>query len=520
MNTWKHIFNLKKRAKELIGIETVSTEKKELINKINNLLEQYSISMIFPRILKDSIDEKTDIQVIRNLWHYLSAEPHEEGFFLRSPTDILNWHKEFLKLRINNINGDIEVNGWSPSLSENTDTDKVINSIIAQLKTQKTQSKYGLPSTITYDIDSYFKSGVIEHFNPIKEYFDNLPREKDKTEIEKVIKIVNETSENNAGLFFTDWCLGLIKNSLGKSYYDRILYLYSSKGGDGKTYFIQNDLIPELKDYITTDFNFNIENKDDKFKLTENIIAIDDEGTSTSRRTDDAKKSISSKIKISERQAYAKNKVSLKRISSLVVCLNTDEISSASNHDRRSLVISLPSLGWTDSKSLVQRWRNEVNVKKFWSELYSLWKINNEYCFVSDDDILKESNNWKQTTEDTELLDTYVRIPKTGEKYIILSHVKIKNIIEAKTGKSISRSFNGYLKTKGYDNVKMSKCPTTGEHTSGYCVIIKDPFDNKDGLDFLFEEPSNNFIDDVLDRMNKGIKPTEKEMEILKKLSK
>lgn len=530
MNTWKYIFILKKRANTLISANNSSAEKTILLNKINDILNKYSHSMVFPRILGQSINSSTPIDTVKNLWHYLSAEPHEEGFYLRNPTDILTWHNDFLKIRINNLNGAIEVNGWSPKLSDNTDNDKVIESILAQLKSQKTTTKFGLSKTITYEIDSYFKSGVIEHYNPIKEYFDSLPKFSGKTEIEKVIKIVNECSENEAGLFFVDWCLGLVKNALGNNYYDRILYLYSAKGGDGKTYFIQNDLIPELKDYITTDFNFNVESKDDKFKLTENLIAIDDEGTSTSRKTDDAKKSISSKTKVTERQAYARNKISLKRISSLVVCLNTDEISSASNNDRRSLIISLPSIGWNNPKSLVQRWRKEVDVNKFWSEIYSLWKVDSNFLFVDDEQILLESNNWKQANEETELIDKYIRKPQSGEKYIILSHVKIKNLISTRNGKPLSRSFNGYLKTKGFENVKMKKCPTTEVFTSGYCVVVIPSDDSlSDDVNALLaferqKEKERNpyddrFVDDILDRMNSGVKPTEEEINLLKKLS-
>jgi hypothetical protein len=528
MNTWKYIFTLKKRANTLISQTNSSQEKTLLLAKVDEILNKYSSSMIFPRLLRRNINTTTPLETIKNLWHYLSAEPHPEGFYLRNPTDIMTWHNDFLQIRINNLNGSIEVNGWTPKLSDNTDNDKVIESIIAQFKSQKTTTKFGLSKTITYEIDSYFKSGVIEHFNPIREYFDSLPKLGGKSEIEKVITIFNECSENAAGLFFVDWCLGLVKNALGDNYYDRILYLYSSKGGDGKTYFIQNDLIPELKDFITTDFNFNVESKDDKFKLTENLIAIDDEGTSTSRKTDDAKKSISSKTKVTERQAYARNKISLKRISSLVVCLNTDEISSASNNDRRSLIISLPSLGWNNPKSLIQRWRKEVDVNKFWSEIYSLWKTDSNFLFIDDEEILKESNNWKQANEETELIDKYIRIPQPGEKYIILSHVKIKSLISTRSGRALSRSFNGYLKTKGFENVKMKKCPTLEHFTSGYCVVVINNDDSlSDDINALLAverqkegDPfDDRFVDSILDRMNSGIKPTEEEINLLKKLS-
>lgn len=521
MESWKHIFTLKKRAIELIGLEANIKEKQEYLNKIKEILDKYSVSMKFPRLLGDNISNKTELTTLKNLYYYLSCDTHPEGFSLNSPTDILNWHKDFLKLRINSLNNSIEVNGWSPKLTDNTDDDKIMTSIIAQLKAQKSESKFGKTKTIQYDVDSYFKSGVIEHFNPIKEYFDRLDRDTDRSEIDKVIKLVNESALNTPGKFFADWCLGLIKNGLGDNYYDRILYLHSAKGGDGKTYFIQYDLIPALKEYITTDFSFNVDSKDDKFKLTENIIAIDDEGTSTSRRSDDAKKSISSKAKVSERQAYAKQKVSLKRISSFVVCLNTDEISSASNYDRRSLVVSLPSTGWREPNSLIQRWRREVNIDKFWAQLYSIWRADKEYNFVTDEEILIESNNWKQTNEDTDLIDMYVRKPRPNEKYVILSHVKIKTLIETRSGKPIKRSINGYLKTKGFEPVRMKKCPSTGKFTTGYCVIIESNdvyFSSDQDFDSLFSLEEKG--DEILDRIKYGIEPNEKELEILKKLGK
>lgn len=511
MNSWKHIFTLKKRALEIIGTENTNKEKEDLIERLTKELEKYPASMVFPRMLLNQVNNKKDVTTLKNMWHYITCEPNEDGLFLRSPIEINNWHKDFLNIRINKLNGDFEVNGWSPSLMDNTDNNKVYTSIITHMKSQKTLTKHGTPKTIQYDVESYFNSGLIEHFNPVKEYFDSLPKETGREEIEKVIRIMNESSDNNAGLFFLDWCLGLIKNSLGDSYYDRILYLYSAIGGDGKTYFIQHDLIPKLKEYITTDFTFSVEQKDDKFKLAENIIAIDDEGSSTSRKSDNAKKSVSSKLKISERQAYDKKKTSQKRIASLVVCLNNDDISSASNYDRRSLVVALKSTNWRNQDSFVSKWRSQINISKFWSELYNIWKNDSEFFFVNDEDILEESNNWKQENDDTVLIDTYLRKPKKGEKYVILSHVRIKKILESKSGQTIFSTINGYLKAKGFKNVKKKRCPTTNLFTSGYCVVIDDVyFDNNYGLDT--QEPS---IDSILDKINENQPLTELEKQIL-----
>jgi hypothetical protein len=510
MNTWKHIFTVKKRALDIINTKNINSEKAELIDKLTKELEKYPLSMVFPRILINQVNNKKDIQTLKNMWHYLTCEANEEGFYLKSPTEINNWHKGFLNIRVNKLSGDYEINGWTPNLMDNTDNNKVYTSIVSQLKSQRTLSKHGLPKTIQTDIESYFSSGLIEYFNPVKEYFDNLQKETGREEIKKVIKIINECSENNSGLFFVDWCLGLIKNALGNNYYDRILYLYSALGGDGKTYFIQNDLIPELKQYITTDFSFNAENKDDKFKLAENIIAIDDEGSSTSRKSDNAKKSISSKLKISERQAYDKKKISQKRIASLVVCLNNDDISSASNFDRRSLVIALNSVNWKNQKSFVSRWRNEVNINKFWAELYNIWKKDTDFFFVEDNDILEETQNWKQQNDDTDLIDIYLRKPSKNDKYVILSHVRIKKVLESKSGQNIKSSINGYLKAKGFKNVRKQKCPTTGAFTSGYCVII--------AADVYFEEEPS--VDSILDKILNNERLTDLENKILKKKSK
>ena len=485
--SWKYIFTLRKDVEDFISKKIGKELKIKALDEINSFLSTLPKNSFYHLLAKD-LSMKSSLDGLNNYLTFVKGSIFSNQYFLSSES-IYNWHKDFMRIRIDAITDDFEINGYKPKVTDPFNNNSIFKTITANFKAFRTEGERGLVSTCKYNIEDYFSSPQIEYFNAPMEYFESLSRTDSLSEVNKAIDIFNQTSLNNCGTKFVDWCFGVIKNAISDSFYDRILYLYSSKGAQGKTFFINHDILPKQLQYlISSDFTFNVENKDDKLKITENLILIDDEGSSTSRRSDDTKKAISSKKNVKEREAFAKRKSNKNRIASIVSCTNNNEISSSSNIDRRSLICHLPNTKWQDSNSFVMRWRKDIDIDLFWSQLYSLYLRDNNFMFITDDEIVEDTASWKQENQGTDLIDTWLRVPGKGEKYEIMSHIQIKSRIQLLADTDIKLSLNSLLKTKGFEHVTKSKCPTSNDFKSGYKVVFKN-------VTYLAETPTDLFND-------------------------
>lgn len=481
---WKYIFNFIKTAKEYIAAKRNEKEREEKMDQIEKQIKLLPESNILLKYINDT----TPIQTIRNLYHFLTLETHKEGFYLNNIGEVKEFHKGFLKIEKNILTDMYIVND-----ADIDSFDFLGNSIKINLEGQKTSAKQAPKKTITFSMKDYLESWAVPKINPIVDYFKKLDIDNNDDMILKVLNIFDDCSDNRSGRYFVDWCYGVVKNALDPNYYDRILYFYAPNGGEGKTWFIQNDLIPDLADYISSDFNFNTENKDDKFKMAENLILLDDEGGKTSKRQDEIKKAVSSKKKIKERVSFGKTKSNKKRIASIVVATNSPEVSSASNTDRRSMVVALKEVKYSDPASFVQRWRREVVVNKFWAQMYSLYLRDNNFRFVEDEEILDATKKWSQISVGTELVEKYLRPEKKGENPAIITHVELKELLETVSGKRIDTSLLGILKKNGFRQiVDRQKCPFTGKWKTGFKIMFNTPeIRDEYKKNTLFEKETN-----------------------------
>lgn len=457
-STWKWIYSIEKRVNDKEKSIKEDFERTSLINKIDDILNECDTSS-YLHICRKSINLNSPIDHIRNFWCYISGNPLIDGSKLRSSMAINKFISPFLRIKLNTISQQIIINDevlpYNSPLSLDNIELQIENSLQSMLIYDS--EKKEMEKMISYPVKSFLKTEVIKYFNPFQDWFDNLPKiETGSTaELKKVSEWMNRHTNNNSGKFFVDWCYGILINSLTPHYYDRILYIYSPVGGDGKTYLIQNELMPGLKSYISTDFHFNSTDKDDKLKITENIILIDDEGGNTKRKTDEIKKAISSKDKIGERLAFGRNKTIRIRVSSFVVLTNDEQISTVYNHDRRSLINDLKRSEWQKEGSWVNDFRQNIDIKRFWAELYNIFLAKGEdakdFRFVSDEEVLNMTERYKQHNSDEELIKDNIGIPGTGEKFAVMSVSKITQYLERISGQKVKTNITGILNRLGFE---------------------------------------------------------------------
>jgi len=462
-DAWRYVFIFGNKIKEVRRKLESDSERNNLVEKIKLELVPYQTENgSFFHSCFELFNAETPTEDIEKFYYFLTCKTTNLPQILTSG-NLKQYLSSFCRLQKNKINDKYIINGEEYDCyddhSDNTFHKELVDRLKIMKRTHGEGDKVKLEEFCRYNADNYFDSAAIEIVDPAKKYFESISCE-GEDEIQKVQAIFNKCSVNKKAHFLVDWCVGMMKNALTPEYYDRILILYSPKGGDGKTWWILNDLMPKpLQRYITTDYTIGLETTDNNFLVTENLICLEDEDKGSDRKTDEATKAASSKQRVSGRKAYARVRTERPRRANLMKTTNKNEIASAYENNRRNLVIELITRNWKEKDSFVNLWRETINVDKFWGQIHNLY-TSGSYEIVQDSEICVENEKYVIKTEEEMLIDRYISKP-TNQKYLRKTHIEIRQIIETISGKKGLKSLNGILKRKGFE-----------WNTKGYKIIV------------------------------------------------
>ncbi len=204
--------------------------------------------------------------------------------------NIVSNNFEYLKLDENN-------NKWS-ELNEN-------DILIDLLK-----NNYKISQAV---LVALLKSDFIEHFNPIKHYFENLPKWDGKTDYIGQLSKYIEVKDNDKERFIRNFKKAFIRNvasSLGIALNKQAFILSHTKQNSGKTTFIRWLCPPDLSPYITEELELN---KDGLISLATNFMINLDELSTLSKKDINSLKSVISKDTIKVRLPYDRREKTIKR---------------------------------------------------------------------------------------------------------------------------------------------------------------------------------------------------------------
>ncbi len=417
--------------------QTYSIKQIVLPQKYNDIADYFQVykKEDFNKIISEllevkKLEEKTEIK--KTIFHITE--------------DYLNIYYKF---RYNTIGLDIEIckkgsNNWE-SLNENN----------LYLELQKKGIKISVNNLI-----AILKSDFVPKYNPLQNYFENLPKWDGKTDyIGNLANYVYPLDRENFNKHFKKWCVRAVKCALIDRYFNKQAFVLVHKAqNSGKSSFCRF-LVPEcLSQYLAEDIS---NDKDARILLCKNFIINLDELSSLAKKEINTLKSYFSKDQINERLPYDRKNSILPRICSFIGSTNRDTFLNDDTGSVRWLCFQITGINWN--------YRQEFNVDLLWSQAYALANDESFDAEMTREEIEEnEQRNQKYQILSTEqeLIASNYKIAKENEgKFVTATDVllRLSTLGVRISAVQIGKAFNAL----GFQRTKHKK-----KQTYGYWVKV------------------------------------------------
>ncbi|WP_299676516.1 VapE domain-containing protein [uncultured Tenacibaculum sp.] len=317
------------------------------------------------------------------------------------------------------------------------------NSIVRELKNHDLkESVQGLKSLL--------ESDFVKKFNPIKDYFNNLPEWDDFDYIGELSYTIKTTDDELFRWAFKKWLVSFVGCAIDEETTNHSVLILTGKQGSGKTTWLMNLLPKKLKTY---GYSGNIKpgNKDSNLLLSEKILINIDELASYNKAQVEAYKELITKDKITERRAYGYFSENFIRRASFVGSSNHNEILMDVTGNRRFLVFETVDIDY----------KIQVDLDKVYSQAVSLYRSGFKHYFDLDDIKRIELNNekYKQTSLEEEYIEKFFSVPlsTTDENTVFMNATEVIEYLQRNTNLNISFNpvrIGKLLKAKGFQSIK------------------------------------------------------------------
>lgn len=265
---------------------------------------------------------------------------------------------------------------------------------------------------------SILKSDFVLNFNPLKEYFLNLPKWNNQTDyIEKYatyIKLAPGEDIDQYLYHFKKWCVRSVKCSLIDGYFNKQAFILTDDGKGqnmGKSTWCRNLCPKELSKYIAEDMGGS--DKDSRLLLCKNFLINLDELAALARKEINQLKSQLSKDQINERLPYDRKNSVLQRVASFLGSTNKSTFLQDETGSVRWLCFTVSKIDFSYMKNL------EIN--NLWAQAYALSLDENFDETINRKDIEQNeirNKKFHELTPEHDMLLKYFKKPdnpKSGE---------------------------------------------------------------------------------------------------------
>lgn len=360
--------------------------------------------------------------------------------------DYLN---ENYDLRLNIISLDIEIT------EKDKNTWKVCNEDSLFIEMRKKNISVPMNNLI-----SILKSNYVPRFNPLKEYFKNLPNwdgERDYiSEYAQYVKLTPGEDLEQYLYHFKKWCVRAVKCALIDGYFNKQAFILTDDGKGqnmGKSTWCRNLCPKELSSYIAEDMGGS--DKDSRLLLCKNFLINLDELAALAKKEINQLKSQLSKDQINERLPYDRKNSVIQRVASFIGSTNKSTFLQDETGSVRWLCFVVENIDFS--------YKTRFNINNLWGQAYAL-SLNSKFDeTISRKDIeLNEIRNKKfqELTPEHEMLLRYFRKPitvKSGEymtstdivNYLTTTSYTRLNLRPVNIGKALSQENYEKKKTNG-----------------------------------------------------------------------
>ena len=295
-------------------------------------------------------------------------------------------------------------------------------------------------------------SEFVPQYNPLKEYFENLPEWDGETDyIGQLASTVQTTTQETFIHCFRKWLVAMLASLLDEKTINHEVLVFIGIQGAYKTSWFNKLLPPELIRYYRAKQNSSQMNKDDLFTLVEfALICFEEIDCIRSYELNQLKAMITLET-ISERPAYARNKDSRPHIASFCGTGNNMQFLSDPTGNRRWLPFEIVSIA--DPHTYV------LPYKEIYAQAYHLYKNGFRYWFSQEEIKLLNKHNeaFEVPNLEEELIRNYYRKPAPGEIGTFITTARILEHINGLIKVPLSPTKIGITMRKiGFDGFKQN----------------------------------------------------------------
>lgn len=264
------------------------------------------------------------------------------------------------RIRFNMISLDYEINLINQSLWESLN----LYSLLIELNKNGIEVNYN-------KLEIFIKSNLLERYNPIREFFLELP--KWDTKVDHIVNLASyvTTNDNNAFAYhFKKWLARAVICAMEKDKINKhCLVLANGDQHSGKSTYIQNLIPKKLSSYIAEDIGMD---KDSRIKMCKNLIINLEELSVIGRTEVNFLKSLISKVFINERLPYERRAENLPRICSFIGSTNMVDFLTDETGSVRWIIFDV--IGRIDFD-----YSKKVDIDKVWSQAYYLAYLDKQF---------------------------------------------------------------------------------------------------------------------------------------------
>lgn len=234
-------------------------------------------------------------------------------------------------------------------------------------------------------LKTYLRSHFIERYNPIVEYFEDLPTWDGMNHIKQYASYVNTDDNELFAHHLLKWAVRAVKTVIHSEQINKhCLILGNGEQNAGKSTYLENLCPKPLKRYYYENIGVS---KDDRIKLCKAFIINIEELDILGKYDINSIKSIISQTTVNERLPYAEKSSLLYRICSFVGSTNKLEFLNDETGSVRWIVFDV--IGRINFA-----YSQECNMDDFWAQAYHIYK--HQPTFKSDLSVEEVTANEKR----------------------------------------------------------------------------------------------------------------------------
>jgi len=357
---------------------------------------------------------------------YKNTDKHGIYTFSRQQIRVLfaqNYLSQKYEFRYNEIKCTVEYRKKEDDPEFRHVDDRVRNSMWVEL------SEHGAECSAD-QLHSILHSEFSVSYNPLKEYFENLPPWDGKDHIGLFAGRVQTTSQNYWKICFEKWLCAMVATVVLPDVQNHAVTILAGKQSIGKTTFTRSILPPQFKEYYCED-KINTENKDDMMKVYQCLIINTEEIDGMSGRELNQYKALITRSSMNIRLPYDRTTKVRKRLVSFMATTNNHDILTDTTGLRRFLCFEALSF---DNES-------PVNYEQLYAQvMHRLIVENFRFWFDKDEAkmINKHNESFVQQTAEEELINSNFRKPLPGDRISYLSSGDIADLLHKRNGITIT----------------------------------------------------------------------------------